>query len=169
MELERWKCEPDQGIIFLHRNLGNFIMSGLSSIKLDLFEAFKNLLWLLLHLILSLESILLRKFKTSSVWCLQVWKDFNLTLPFMSLRHVHNDQKTILGWPLSKGRSVLWQMKTDAHLLFLISKHIRFISKHFSVLENLLPLNESKWDGFEIHRHRSQLSLRVHFKVSPHW
>lgn len=33
---ERWKCEPHQGIIFLHRNLGNFIMSGLSSIKLDL-------------------------------------------------------------------------------------------------------------------------------------
>lgn len=33
---ERWKCEPHQVIIFLHRKLGSFVMSGISSTKLDL-------------------------------------------------------------------------------------------------------------------------------------
>lgn len=101
---ERWKCEPHQGIIFLHRNLGNFIMSGLSSIKLDL-KLLKN------YCIVITSDSKPGKYslmEVQNVQCLisQVWKDFNLTLPFMSLGRVHKDQKIILGWPLSEGRSL---------------------------------------------------------------
>lgn len=101
---ERWKCEPHQGIIFLHRNLGNFIMSGLSSTKLDL-KLLQN------YCIVTTSDSKPGKYSLMEVQNVQCMispslERFQPDTPIHVTGRVHNDQKTILGWPLSKGMSL---------------------------------------------------------------
>lgn len=140
---ERWKCEPHQVIIFLQRNLGNFVMSGLSSTKLDL-KLSKNDC-----IVITSDS------KPGKDYLMEVQKVQGMMPPSLE-RFQPDTPNHVTGvctqwskdnaWLAFKCSevSVFWQMSTEAHLLFLISKHILLIAKYFSIkLENLLPLTRA--------------------------